>query len=135
MIWIKLLLVVVWFIAGVILFAKEVSIEFPVLKPYFEKLGILGEKTVKPTNSPNVNPTAAPVAKTPVSPVVKPIENQPAKPTSAPVTKTPVSPVVKPIEKPTAAPTTNSTPKPVTKPKVKTTEKPKTIKSDSPAKK
>jgi hypothetical protein len=111
MIWIKLLLVVVWFIAGVILFAKEVSIEFPVLKPYFEKLGILREKTVKPTNSPTVNPTAAPVAKTPVSPVVKP------------------------IEKPTAASTTNSTPTPVTKQKVKTTEKPKTIKSDSPAKK
>jgi hypothetical protein len=80
MIWIKLVLVVVWFLAGVILFAKEVAGEFPVLQPLFEKLGVLGEKTVKPTSSPTVSPSAKPTVTSTPNPVTKPKVKSTAKP-------------------------------------------------------
>ena len=47
MFWIKLALIIVWFIAGLLLFAKDVIVEFPFLKSIFEKLGLLGSKPAK----------------------------------------------------------------------------------------
>jgi len=48
MFWIKLLLIVVWFIAGLFLFAKDVIHDVPFLKPVFNALGLLGERKAKP---------------------------------------------------------------------------------------
>jgi hypothetical protein len=84
MFWIKLSLVVVWFIAGLLLFAKDVLVDFPFLKPVFEALGLLGtskKKVVRPAPAV-VKPTAVkPVAVK--KPVAKP--KTVAKPKPAPV--------------------------------------------------
>lgn len=84
MFWIKLSLIVVWFIAGLFLFAKDVLVDFPFLKPVFEALGLLGtskKKAVKPAPAV-VKPTAVkPVAVK--KPVAKP--KTVAKPKPAPV--------------------------------------------------
>lgn len=84
MFWIKLSLIVVWFIAGLLLFAKDVLVDFPFLKPVFEALGLLGTSKRKAVKSAPavVKPTAVkPVAVK--KPVAKP--KTVAKPKPAPV--------------------------------------------------
>jgi hypothetical protein len=50
MFWIKLSLIVVWFVAGLLLFANEVVKDFKFLKPVFVSLRLIGSKSVsKPT--------------------------------------------------------------------------------------
>ncbi len=59
MFWIKLVLIIVWFIAGLLLFAKDVISNFPFLKPVFEILGVLEKKTVKTKVLKTENPVKA----------------------------------------------------------------------------
>lgn len=47
MFWIKLALIVVWFVAGLFLFAKDVLQDFPFLQSLFQRLGLLGKTTKK----------------------------------------------------------------------------------------
>jgi hypothetical protein len=47
MFWIKLSLIVLWFIAGVLLFSRDVERDFPALKPAFDYLGLNGKKPAK----------------------------------------------------------------------------------------
>jgi hypothetical protein len=62
MFWIKLALIVVWFVAGLFLFAKDVVTDVPLLKPVFESLGLLGTKKVnKPVAVKKVVVKPAPV--------------------------------------------------------------------------
>jgi hypothetical protein len=46
MFWIKLSLIVLWFVAGLFLFAKDVLSDFPFLKPVFAVLGLTKNKKV-----------------------------------------------------------------------------------------
>jgi hypothetical protein len=68
MFWIKLALIIVWFLAGLLLFAKDVIVDFPFLKPIFNGLGLLGDRPVK-TKVVKVTKVVAP---TPPVKVVKP---------------------------------------------------------------
>jgi hypothetical protein len=47
MFWIKLLLIVLWFVAGLLLFARDVVVDLPFLKPVLSGLGLLGAKPAK----------------------------------------------------------------------------------------
>jgi hypothetical protein len=47
MFWIKLALIIIWFLAGLLLFAKDIIVDFPFLKPILEKFGFLGASTSK----------------------------------------------------------------------------------------
>lgn len=77
MFFIKLLLILLWFVAGLLLFAVDVVVDMPFLKPIFEFLGVLpGTKkavvkkvAVKPEPKKVTKPAAKPKAK----PVVKPV--------------------------------------------------------------
>lgn len=79
MFWIKLLLIVVWFVAGLFLFAKDVVNDVPFLKPVFNALGLLGERKAKPlpvkvVAKPVVIKKEKPAPKPKPQPVVEPKE-------------------------------------------------------------
>lgn len=76
MFWIKLALIVVWFLAGLFLFAKDVITDVPFLKFVFEPLGLLRNKKVtKPVvvQKVAVKPAKAKVVAKP-SPKPKPVK-------------------------------------------------------------
>jgi hypothetical protein len=69
MFWIKVALIAVWFLAGLLLFAKDILVDFPFLKPIFEILGVLkGTKTEK-TKEKAVAPVKNVAVVKPVAPV------------------------------------------------------------------
>ena len=79
MFWIKVALIAVWFLAGLLLFAKDIIVDFPFLKPVFEILGILKgsktkAKTVPPVKAVAVVKPVAPVKVAKPKPIVEPKE-------------------------------------------------------------
>jgi hypothetical protein len=80
MFWIKVALIAVWFLAGLLLFAKDILVDFPFLKPIFEILGILkGTKTEKTKEK-----AVAPVKNVAVVKPVAPVKVAKPKPTPEP---------------------------------------------------
>jgi hypothetical protein len=76
MFWIKLALIIVWFLAGLLLFAKDVIVDFPFLKPIFESLGLLGDRPVK-TKVVKVAPPVKVVKVVTPTPPVKVVKPEP----------------------------------------------------------
>lgn len=79
MFWIKVALIAVWFLAGLLLFAKDIIVDFPFLKPVFEILGILKSsktkaKTVPPVKAVAVVKPVAPVKVAKPKPIAEPKE-------------------------------------------------------------
>lgn len=79
MFWIKVALIAVWFLAGLLLFAKDIIVDFPFLKPVFEILGILKSSKTKAKPVPPVKAVAvvkpvAPVKVAKPKPIAEPKE-------------------------------------------------------------
>ncbi len=79
MFWIKVALITVWFLAGLLLFAKDILVDFPFLKPIFEILGILKgaktkEKAVTPVKAVAVAKPVAPIKVAKPKPIAEPKE-------------------------------------------------------------
>ena len=79
MFWIKVALIAVWFLAGLLLFAKDIIVDFPFLKPVFEILGILKSSKTKAKTVPLVKAVAvvkpvAPVKVAKPKPIAEPKE-------------------------------------------------------------
>jgi hypothetical protein len=77
MFFVKLALIIVWFIAGILLFAKDVVTDLPFLAPLFSSLGLINktEKVIKVKVVKEVKPVveAKPVVEVKVVKEVKPV--------------------------------------------------------------
>ncbi len=77
MFFIKLLLIILWFVAGLLLFAVDVVVDMPFLKPFFVSLGVL-PGTAKPVTKkaivkPEPKKLTKPVTQPKVKPIAKPV--------------------------------------------------------------
>jgi hypothetical protein len=80
MIWLKLSLIVLWFLAGLLLFSKDVATDFPALRPIFVFLGLEKDqaKTKKVAPKPVVaKPVVPPAPIKPVKKVAKVVKPKP----------------------------------------------------------